>query len=132
MTGVKKLAQPEFREKVTSSILELLSHLPEMHKNVFIWKHYRGWRVEEIAAALKCSRAEVENILRQINSLLFQRTGALLTKAVQLDEPSAGESNPAVQNFLQTPTTGTSQRGLSMTKSQIDTSLQSHCLVSSQ
>jgi DNA-directed RNA polymerase specialized sigma24 family protein len=79
MTGTKKLAQPEFRERVTSSILDMLAHLPEAHKKMFIWKHYHGWPVDKIAEHLKCNRADVEGILRQINSSLFQKTGALLT-----------------------------------------------------
>ncbi len=80
MTGTQKMALPEFREKVTSSILDLLSNLPEAHKKVFIWKHYRGWKVEEIAVTLKYSKTEVENILRHINSILFEKTGILLMK----------------------------------------------------
>jgi DNA-directed RNA polymerase specialized sigma24 family protein len=79
MIGIKKLAQPELREQVTSSILEMLAHLPEAHKKMFIWKHYHGWPVDKIAEDLKCNKTDVEGILRQINSSLFQKTGALLT-----------------------------------------------------
>ncbi|PYV39364.1 MAG: hypothetical protein DMG06_23340 [Acidobacteria bacterium] len=79
MTATKKLAQPELREQVTSSILEMLALLPEAHKKMFICKHYHGWPLDKIAEDLKCNRADVEAILRQINSSLFQKTGALLT-----------------------------------------------------
>ena len=72
------LAKADLREKMTSSILELLAHLPETHKKMFVWKHYHGWQVEKIADRLRCSRADVEGILRQINSNLLQRAGSLL------------------------------------------------------
>jgi DNA-directed RNA polymerase specialized sigma24 family protein len=79
MTHVEKLAQPELRERLTSSILELLAHLPEAHKKMFIWKHYHGWKEDRIAEYMKCNKVEVESILRQIHSALFRRTEALIT-----------------------------------------------------
>jgi DNA-directed RNA polymerase specialized sigma24 family protein len=74
----RKLTKMELREKMTSSILELLAHLPEAHKKIFIWKHYHGWHTERIAEKLKCNRADVEGILQQINVNLLHRAGTLI------------------------------------------------------
>ena len=79
MIAVRKLMQPEIREKMTVSILDTLSRLPETEKKMFVWKHYCGWPVERIAEALKCSITEVDRTLRAINSLLSQQAGTLLT-----------------------------------------------------
>ena len=78
MIAVRKLMQPDVREKMTASILETLSRLPETEKNMFVWKHYCGWPVEKIAGALKCSIAEVDRTLRTVNALLSQQAGTLL------------------------------------------------------
>ena len=79
MIAVRKLMQPEIREKMTVSILDTLSQLPETQKKMFVWKHYCGWPVERIAGALKCSITEVDRTLRAVNSLLSQQAGRLLT-----------------------------------------------------
>ncbi|MCI0418683.1 MAG: hypothetical protein L0387_02100 [Acidobacteria bacterium] len=79
MIAARKLMQPEVREKMTASILETLSQLPETEKKMFIWKHYCGWPVERIAGVLKCSIAEVDRTLRTINAMLSQQAGRLLT-----------------------------------------------------
>ena len=79
MIAVRKLMQPDVREKMTASILDTLSQLPEAEKKMFVWKHYCGWPVEKIAGALKCSITEVDRTLRTINALLSQQAGTLLT-----------------------------------------------------
>ena len=73
-----RLAKADLRESMTSSILELLAHLPETHKKMFIWKHYHGWQVEKIAEKLRCSGSDVEGILQQINLSLRRRAESLL------------------------------------------------------
>lgn len=78
MAKLDRLVKADLRERMTSSILELLAHLPETHKKMFVWKHYHGWQVETIAERLRCSRADVEGILRQINLSLLQKAGSLL------------------------------------------------------
>ncbi len=78
MMAARKLIQREIRDKMTASILEALSCLPETEKNMFIWKHYWGWPVDRIAGALKCSILEVERTLRTINSIIAQRAETLL------------------------------------------------------
>ena len=78
MADRRKLTKTELREKMTSSILELLAHLPEAHKKIFIWKHYHGWHTERIAEKLRCNRADVEGILQQINVNLLHRAGSLI------------------------------------------------------
>jgi len=79
MIAVRKLMQPEVREKMTAAILDTLSQLPETEKKMFVWKHYCGWPVERIAGVLKCSITEVDRTLRTINALLSQQAGTLLT-----------------------------------------------------
>ena len=83
MAKPDRLVKADSRERMTSSILELIAHLPETHKKMFVWKHYHGWQVEKIAERLRCSRADVEGILQQINLTLLQKAGSLLAKAQQ-------------------------------------------------
>jgi DNA-directed RNA polymerase specialized sigma24 family protein len=78
MIGANKLSQPEIREKVTSSILQLLALLPEAHRNIFIWKHYYGWPEPQIASRLGCSISDVEDTLDEISRRLSQKTEAIL------------------------------------------------------
>jgi Sigma-70, region 4 len=68
----------EFRERVTESILEMLTHLPESQRNIFVWSHYRGYPARRIAEILRCSPSEVEAALDAINSILYQKTHSLL------------------------------------------------------
>ena len=69
---------PQFRKKVTQTILEMLACLPEAQRNIFIWNHYRRCSVEQIAEMLAWSSSEVEATLDRINSLLAQRTRSLI------------------------------------------------------
>jgi DNA-directed RNA polymerase specialized sigma24 family protein len=78
MGKLDRLAKADLRESMTSSILELLAHLPETHKKMFIWKHYHGWHVEKIAEKLRCSRSDVEGILQQINVSLLRKAESIL------------------------------------------------------
>jgi len=78
MARVDRLARGDLREKMTSSILEILAHLPEAHKKIFVWKHYHGWQTEKIAEKLRCNRADVEGILQQIDMNLLHRAGSLV------------------------------------------------------
>jgi DNA-directed RNA polymerase specialized sigma24 family protein len=78
MGKLDRLAKADLRESMTSSILELLAHLPETHKKMFIWKHYHGWHVEKIAEKLRCSRSDVEGILQQINLSLLRKAESIL------------------------------------------------------
>ena len=80
MIAVRRLmVQPDVREKVTRSILETLSDLPDNQKKMFIWKHYRGWSAEKIAAKLQCSLSEVESGLGSINLAITAKAGSLLS-----------------------------------------------------
>ncbi|PYV45655.1 MAG: hypothetical protein DMG06_01530 [Acidobacteria bacterium] len=98
MINPNKLAQPEIREKVTSSILQLLAILPEGHKNIFIWKHYYGWPEIQIASRLGCSAPDVENTLHEISRTLSQRTEAiLLNESVNLEESDHSEKLYALE-----------------------------------
>jgi DNA-directed RNA polymerase specialized sigma24 family protein len=76
--GTEKMIQRELRERITASILDLLEHLPETQRNIFISKHYHGVPEEEIASRMKCSMAEVEDALRQVNFTLVERAGSVL------------------------------------------------------
>jgi DNA-directed RNA polymerase specialized sigma24 family protein len=77
MGAMKKIQKLDFREKMTQSILDTLAHLPEAHKQIFVWKHYYGLAVENIAKNLNCAHSDVEGILRQIDSTLTRRANTL-------------------------------------------------------
>jgi hypothetical protein len=85
MNAVHNFRQAEFREKVTQAILEVLAQLPEAQRDIFIRNHYYGCSLKEIAGILGCGPSEVETTLGLINSILYQRTRALLTGDPQLD-----------------------------------------------
>ena len=88
MLAVSTKLKPEVREKLTSFVLDTLSHLPEEQKNIFIWKHYHGWSNERIARTLRCNISEVEQTLRVIQSRLNRQAGTLL---VEEEIDSCGE-----------------------------------------
>ncbi|PYV42733.1 MAG: hypothetical protein DMG06_13035 [Acidobacteria bacterium] len=85
MIAVHNFRQSEFREKVTEAILEMLTHLPETHRNIFIWNHYRGYPPKQIAEFLRSSSSEVEATLAAVNSILYQRTRRLFEENLQRD-----------------------------------------------
>ena len=85
MIAVHNFRQAEFRERVTGTILEMLVELPETHRNIFIWKHYRGYHVKQIAEILRCSPPEIEATLGAVNPILYQITRAQLAENPQLD-----------------------------------------------
>jgi hypothetical protein len=78
MLAVHNFRQSEFRERVTAAILEMLARLPETHRNIFVWNHYRGYAPKQIAGILRCSPSEIEVTLGAINAILYQRTRTLL------------------------------------------------------
>ena len=69
-----------FRNEVTEMILETLAILPETQRNIFVWRHYRGHQVKQIATVLGSNCLEVEATLEAINSILCQRTRSLIAK----------------------------------------------------
>ena len=48
-----------FRNEVTEMILEMLALLPETQRNIFVWRHYRGHPVKQIATVLGSNCLEV-------------------------------------------------------------------------
>jgi sigma-70-like protein len=83
--------QAEFREQLTEVIIQLLAHLPEAQRNIFIWNRYRGYPLERIADMLGRDLSEVETIVTRINSILYQRAGALLDRDLRFDS----DDNPS-------------------------------------
>ena len=85
MIAFHNLNQAEFREEATLVILETLAHLPETQRNIFVWNHYRGCSVNQIARRLDSKSSEIEAMLDGISSTLYQRTRRLRSQS------SAGE-----------------------------------------
>jgi hypothetical protein len=85
MIALHHFKHAEFRERVVRAILEMLTHLPETQRNIFVWNHYRGYPPEQISAIVKSSPSEVEAMLDEINSILCQRTHSLLDEDVPLE-----------------------------------------------
>jgi len=79
------LRYAEFREKVAETILDALAQLPETQRNIFVWSHYRGYHLEQIAGILRCSPSEVQTTLGLISSILRQRTRVLLAENPPVD-----------------------------------------------
>ncbi len=75
----EKFKEVETREKLTRVILEVLDHLPEAQRKVFVWRHYQGLEIDRIAENLHCSYNDVEKILQQIGATLACRTAQMLT-----------------------------------------------------
>lgn len=85
MRTVQNFGHTEFRQKVTEIILDMLARLSEGQRNIFIWNHYCGYQLERIAEILKIAPSEVETTLAMINSILYQKTRALLGGDSQVD-----------------------------------------------
>jgi len=75
----------EFREMVTQVILKMLARFPERQRDIFIWNHYRGYSLRQIAEVLRCTPADVEATLDTLNLALYQETRALLSGGPKLD-----------------------------------------------
>jgi hypothetical protein len=113
MIAFHNFKSAEFREKVTEVILETLAHLPETHRNIFVWNHYRGRSVNQIAEMVDWGSPEIEAALDAISSTLCQRTRWLLAQYPQVpkafqgmrcetaEESKLRKSSPAVGSGLQ-------------------------------
>ena len=88
MLAVHNSKHTEFRQKVTEVILEVLARLPEDPRNIFIWNRYCGYQPPQIAEILRYTPLEVETTLAMINSILYERTRALLTDPQLVTETS--------------------------------------------
>ena len=86
MIAIQTFRDPEFRERLTEVILEVLAQLPETHRNIFVWNRYRGYQPGHLAEMLGWSSAEVEATLGEIQLILCRRTRALLAA-----DPQTGE-----------------------------------------
>jgi hypothetical protein len=86
MIAIQTFRDPEFRERLTEVILEVLAQLPETHRNIFVWNRYRGYQPGHLAEMLGWSSAEVEATLGEIQLILCRRTRALLAA-----DPKTGE-----------------------------------------
>ena len=84
MSSVRKFRHVEFRERVTDAILETLAQLPEADRNIFVWSHYLGYQIGQIADVLGWSSQSVEGRLSSINSILYQKARDLLAEYPQL------------------------------------------------
>jgi hypothetical protein len=84
------LKQAGLRERVTEAIMEMLSHLPETDRNIFVWNHYRSYPPKQIAEILKCSLFEVEVTLDGINAKLYQRARSLVDQDPQRESSNDG------------------------------------------
>jgi DNA-directed RNA polymerase specialized sigma24 family protein len=78
MGSARDITRIDVREQMAHAILDFLAHLPEAHKQAFVWRHYGGYGVDQIARKLlNCRPAEVEGILDQIDSTLLKRASTL-------------------------------------------------------
>jgi hypothetical protein len=80
MITVHYCGSVEFREKATQIVLETLACLPETLRKIFVWSHYRGCSVNQIAGMLDWRAPEIEAALYAISSTLYQRTRGLLVQ----------------------------------------------------
>jgi hypothetical protein len=94
MLAVHNFRHTEFRQKVTEVILEVLARLPKNPRNIFIWNHYCGYQPPQIAKILRYTPLEVETTLAMINSILYERTRALLADPQLTAERLAGGVTP--------------------------------------
>ena len=85
MITARDFKHGEFREMVTQVILKVLARLPERQRNIFIWNHYCGYPLRQIAETLRCNPADVEATIDTVNSALYQETRALLSGGPQVD-----------------------------------------------
>jgi hypothetical protein len=82
--------QSGLREKVTDAVMEMLAHLSETERNIFVWNHYRSYTPKQIAEILKYSLREVEVVLDEINAKLYQRARSLVDHDPQREPSTDG------------------------------------------
>jgi len=80
----------EFREQATQIVLETLACLPETLRKIFVWSHYRGCSVNQIARMLDWKAPEIEAALYAISSTLYRRTRGLLAQDKGVPETLQG------------------------------------------
>ena len=93
MISVRNFRYAEVREKVAETILEALAQLPEPQRSIFVWNHYYGYRLEQIAEILKWTVSDVETTLGLTNSILYQRLVLCLQEMI---DPIRKQSYPVV------------------------------------
>jgi RNA polymerase sigma factor (sigma-70 family) len=69
------MTQLEWKTETTRLIIEAINKLPQAERDAFVWKHYKGMNVEEIAAKLECSVDESSKILHQAEQRLNKDLG---------------------------------------------------------
>jgi sigma-70-like protein len=104
MIALHNLKSAEFREQAAQIILETLAHLPETYRNIFVWNHYQGRSVSQIAEMLDWKSPEIEAALDAIGSTLYQRTRGSLAHYPQMPNTFSGdESKAAEESELRKP-----------------------------
>lgn len=58
------------RTKLSERILEAVNQMPVKVRRVFVFSHYRGCSLQEIAGCLGMKKEEVESLLRCGNALI--------------------------------------------------------------
>ncbi len=61
------------RISLHQGIVESLSALPGMLREVFVRSHYQGQRTSKIAAELRIPRETAESMLRDANEIFYRR-----------------------------------------------------------
>ena len=116
MITVHDSENTEFRERATQIVLETLARLPETLRNIFVWSHYRGCSVNQIAEMLDWRSPEIEAALDAISSTLYRRTRRLLVQdsvvpdtfqGVGSDSGGTRESRPCAPEAQRCWTAGT-------------------------
>lgn len=63
----------EWKAETTRLIVEVINNLPEQERAAFVSKHYKGMRLDEIAAAMQVSEDEVAAMLQKAERRLSKQ-----------------------------------------------------------
>lgn len=63
----------EWKVETTRLIVEVINNLPERERTAFVGKHYKGMRLDEIAAAMQLSEEEVSLMLHKAEGRLSKK-----------------------------------------------------------
>lgn len=71
------MTQQEWKVQTTRLIIDAINKLPRPERDAFVWKHYKGMDVEEIADRMHYSIDETSKILKKAEGHLNKKLNRL-------------------------------------------------------
>lgn len=69
------------RQRIAEDILDAIEHLPDLEKRAFVFYHYRGLTIQDIAAREKIAEQYAREVLAHAARALYQKLHSRIPKA---------------------------------------------------